>query len=68
MAKAAAKQKALVLNPSLDGKYKIVGKPVQRFEHPRFGRIDFATLTEQQAEALAKHKDFPYLEATDTSK
>ncbi|GHE64921.1 hypothetical protein [Roseivirga thermotolerans] len=61
-------KKQLKLAPDLAGKFKIVGNPVgQRFEHPRFGRIDFEKLTLQQAEALAKSKHFPYLEKVEST-
>lgn len=61
-------KKQLKLAPELEGKFKIVGNPVgQRFEDPRFGRIDFEKLTLQQAEVLAKTDKFPYLEKVEST-
>ncbi len=54
--------KKVELNKELkDAGFKLVGKPVSnKFIHPKFGEVNFNTLTVKQAERMLANK-FPYL-------
>lgn len=59
----AKKKKNIALNTAIADQFKIKGNPIShKFVDPKYGLIDFTTMTIKQATILVNN-GFPFLEA-----